>query len=48
MLVIYLYDKGLISKICTDFFNSEKKKWDLFNSGKKKIWATMKLVHKYS
>ena len=37
MLVIYLSDKGLISKICTDFFNSEKN-----------IWVTMKLVHKYS
>ena len=38
MLVIYLSDKGLISKICTDFFNSEKKKiWDFFNSEKKNM-----------
>ena len=36
MLVIYLSDKGLISKICTDFFNSEKKKYGIFLIQKKK------------
>ena len=43
MLVIYLSDKGLISKICTDFFNSEKKNMG-HNEAGAQIFITMLFV----